>query len=197
MSESRTKNARRNLTSAVINKIINLVLPFFTRTVLIYVLGSLYLGLNSLFTSILQVLSLTELGFGSAMVFSMYEPIANNNEEHVNALLKLYRNIYRIIGVIILIAGVGCMPFIPYLISGDVPSSINVYLLYGINLFNVVISYFLFAYKRSILSATQRSDIINSVSTLLSVFSNVLQIVALLFTNSYYVYCFTCNYNSK
>ena len=83
MNIERTKNATRNIIWGVIEKIITLLLPFLTRTVLIKVLGSEYLGLNSLFTSVLQVLSISELGFGSAIVFSMYKPIADDNKEYL------------------------------------------------------------------------------------------------------------------
>ena len=89
MKIERTKNAARNIVWGVIEKIITLLIPFLTRTILIKVLGSEYLGLNSLFTSVLQVLSISELGFGSAIVFSMYKPIAEDNKEVLCALLNL------------------------------------------------------------------------------------------------------------
>ena len=73
---SRIKNTTRNMLAGAIYKIITLLFPFVINTIIIKTLGVEYLGLNMLFASILQVLSLTELGFGSALVFSMYEPIA-------------------------------------------------------------------------------------------------------------------------
>lgn len=102
---SRVKNASRNIVWGVLNKIVVLLLPFITRTVMIYTLGMEYVGLSSLFTSILQVLSFAELGIGSALVFSMYEPMAENDDKKICALLNLYKKTYRIIGVIILVAG--------------------------------------------------------------------------------------------
>ena len=87
----RTKNATRNIIFGVILKIYQILVPFLMRTEMIYLMGVQYLGLNSLFTSVLQVLNLAELGVGSAMVYSMYKPIAEDDETTICALMKLYR----------------------------------------------------------------------------------------------------------
>ena len=110
---------------------------------MIKVLGAEYLGLNSLFTSILQVLSISELGIGSAIVFSMYKPIAEDDKDTLCALLNIYRKIYYCIGTIILILGLLALPYLPHLISGSHPENINIYILYLIFLFNTVVSYYL------------------------------------------------------
>ena len=95
MEQSRTKNAARNIFFGMFLKVYQILLPFAMRTAMIYVMGMEYLGLNSLFTSILLVLNLAELGVGSAMVFSMYKPIAEQNETEICKLLSLYRLYYR------------------------------------------------------------------------------------------------------
>lgn len=187
-SESRTVNAKRNIIGALINKIILLLFPFITRTILIYYMGTLYLGLNSLFSSVLQILSLAELGFGSAVVFSMYEPMAYGDVDSVNALLNLYRRIYRIIGSIILVAGLLFMPLLSFVINGDIPNGINIYILYLINLINTSLGYFLFAYKEALLTSSQRSDIISNIGTITSMLSNVFQIIILIWLRNYYIY---------
>ena len=102
---SRTKNASRNIIWGVLNKIVTLGMPFITRTVMIYTMGMQYVGLGSLFTSILQVLSFAELGIGGAIVFSMYKPIAEGDNDKVCALLNFYKKIYRVIGCVILVVG--------------------------------------------------------------------------------------------
>ena len=112
MGLSRTENASRNIVWGVITKVISLGLPFITRTVMIYTLGMQYVGLGSLFSSILQVLSFAELGIGSALVFSMYKPMAEGDDEKVCALLSFYRKSYRIIGSVILVFGLLMMPFL-------------------------------------------------------------------------------------
>lgn len=188
MNIERTKNATRNIIWGVIEKIITLLLPFLTRTVLIKVLGSEYLGLNSLFTSVLQVLSISELGFGSAIVFSMYKPIADDNKELLCALLNLYRKVYHVIGCIILVAGLVIAPFIDYFINGNPPSDVNVHILYLIYLANTVLSYFLFAYKQALFTAYQRNDLISKRTTLVNLCSNALMIASLLIIRNYYAY---------
>lgn len=126
---NKTKNTTRNIIFGSVLKIYQIILPFVFRTVMLYTLGVQYLGLNSLFTSVLEVLNLAELGVGSAMVFSMYKPIAEDDSITICALMKLYRLYYRIIGIVILVIGLACTPFIPRLINGEVPANINVYIL--------------------------------------------------------------------
>ena len=150
---SRVKNASRNIVWGVLNKIVVLLLPFITRTVMIYTLGMEYVGLSSLFTSILQVLSFAELGIGSALVFSMYEPMAENDDKKICALLNLYKKTYRIIGVIILVAGLAILPFLNYFVNGSVPNNINLQILFVIYLLNNLVGYFLFAYKQALFTA--------------------------------------------
>ena len=103
MKINRTANAARNIAFGLISKLYQMLVPFFMRTAIIYLLGVEYLGLNSLFVSVLQVLNLAELGVGSAMVYSMYKPIAEDDEVTICALMKLYRTYYRVIGLIIAI----------------------------------------------------------------------------------------------
>lgn len=158
------------------------------RTVMIYKMGDEYNGLNSLFTSILSFLSLTELGVGSALVYSMYKPIVHDEKNVICALLNLYKKVYRIIGCVILVIGFALLPFLKYLIKGESPDDINIYILYLIYIFNTVISYELFAYKQSLLMAYQRNDIISKRSIVLQTLLYVLQIGSIMITENYYVY---------
>lgn len=184
----RTKNATRNIIFGMILKVYQILIPFIMRTAMIYFMGIQYLGLNSLFTSVLQVLNLAELGVGSAMVFSMYKPIAVDDKTTICALMKLYKSYYRIIGLIIAIIGGILTPFIPKLINGDIPSGINVYILYLLNLGATVLSYWLFAYKNSILQAHQRTDIVSKVTLLTNTLQYVIQIIVLWMIKNYYVF---------
>ena len=163
-------------------------MSFITRTVMIETLGANYLGLNSLFTSVLQVLNLAELGVGSAMIFSMYKPIAEDDKETICALMKLYRVYYRIIGLLILVAGLGITPFIPMLIKKDIPHGVNIYILYVMNLGSTVLSYWLFAYKKSILYAYQRNDVIDRTSAIVICVQQVIQVFVLFLFRNYYYY---------
>lgn len=182
------ERSKKNIIWSFVGKIINILLPFVTQTCLIYTLGVQYVGLNGLFTSVLTVLSLSELGIGSALVFSMYRPIAEGDDAKVCALLAFYRKCYHIIGVVILTVGLILLPFIRHLISGDVPDDINVYVLYAIYLLNTVLSYFLFAYKTSLLNACQMVDVISGVDILTNITKCVLQLAGLLLIPSYYMF---------
>lgn len=186
MENSRTKNIGRNVLFGAILKIYHLLVPFVLRTIIIYVLGMEYAGLNGLFSSVLSVLNLAELGVGTAMVYSMYKPIVDEDVETVNALMRLYKIYYRIIGSIILVLGLALMPFIDNLIKGDIPDNLNIYLLYGLSLGSTVVSYWLFAYKNCLITAHQRSDINSKITIAVSTITYGLQIAFLFLTKNYY-----------
>ena len=184
----RRKNALRNMTFGVALKIYQVIVPFFLRTALIYFMGMEYVGLNSLFTSVLQVLNLAELGVGSAMIFSTYKPLAENDTVKICALMALYKQYYMIIGGIIAVLGIALTPFIPYLIKGDVPEGINIYILYLLNLGATVLSYWLFAYKNSIFQASQRNDVISKITLFTSTVQYIFQFMAVCIWKDYYLY---------
>lgn len=188
MKIQRTKNTIRNIMFGFINRIINIILPFISRTVILYIMGTQYLGLSSLFTSILSFLSLAELGVGAAMVYSMYKPISENDTTTIQALLNLYRKLYRVIGMIILVLGVCLMPFLRFIVLEELPSEINLYILYFIYLLNAVLSYWLFAYKNALLLAYQRNDVNSNIASVITPVSYVVMLLCLFFTKNYYMY---------
>ncbi len=165
-----------------------MLLSFVTRSIFIFNLGRLYLGLNGLFSSVLTMLSLAELGFGAAMVYSLYGPIANKETQKICALLNLYKKIYQIIGLFILLVGLILSFFIHNLVKGELPDGVNLYIVYLISLSNTVLSYFLFAYKQSLFIADQRSDILNLISSVIIILMNVVQITILINYKNYYLY---------
>lgn len=188
MQNSRTANATRNIVWGTLNKCVMLIVPFIIRTIIIKTLGADYLGLSSLFTSILQVLNLTEMGFSSAVVFCLYKPIAENDEDAICALMAFYKKIYRIIGLIILIIGVLLCPFLPHLINGSWPSDINIYVLYIIYLSNTAVSYLLFSYKSALLLAYQRNDLEVKITTAVYLMQYTVQIIFLFLIGNFYIY---------
>lgn len=185
---NRKANTKRNMIWGILRQMLDIVLRLLIRTIVIRVLGAEYLGLNNLFSSILQVLSLAEAGFSSAIVFSMYKPIAEDDTEKICALLAYYRRVYRIIGSFITIAGLCVMPFLGYLIEGGYPSDINIYLLYGIFLFDTASSYFLFSYKECLLTAHQRNDVYSRIVCFVMLAEYLIQIYILLIYKNYYLY---------
>ena len=172
----RTKNVSNNLIWGVIEKIVAIFFPFLTRTVLIYTLGIEYVGLSSLFTSVLNVLSLAELGFGSALVFSMYKPIAEENTEKICSMLRFYRTCYHIVGTIILTGGLCILPFLDHLVAGDVPDGVSMTWLFAAYLFDTVVGYFLFAYRSSLFLAMQRVDVVSKINMLVSMILGTLHV---------------------
>ncbi len=187
-NSSKTYNSVRNTIWGFALKLIGLLLPFVTRTLLIYYLGAEYLGLNSLFTSLLQILSLSELGIGGAMVYYMYEPFAKGDTAKICALLSLYRKLYNYIGIVITTLGLLLFPFLDYFIEGDTPRDINISILYLIYLFNTSISYFLFSYRRSLFIANQRSDIESKSLIAANSLMYLGQICGIIIFDNYYIY---------
>ena len=188
MKIERTKNAARNIVFDGLLKLLNMVLPFILRSIMLHYLGVQYLGLNGLFRSILSFLNLAELGVGSAMVFSMYKPIAEDDRESICALLHLYRTFYRAIGLVIGVIGLALTPFLRSLISGEIPQDMNLYVLYFMNLGSTVLTYWLFAYKRSLLDAHQRTDVVSKVSLCIQLVEYALKLPALIVFKSYYIF---------
>lgn len=183
-----TRNTRRNIVFGIINKIVLMVLPLISRSVINITIGAEYLGLNSLFTSIITVLSLTELGFSEALVYNMYKPIADNDQSKINAILNLYKTVYRVIGLCIFGIGLSLIPFLPKLIHGHIPDDVNLFAIYIIQLINTSISYFLFGYKQSLLVAYQREDVNSLINLIVQICLQGIQILVLLLSKNYYFY---------
>lgn len=188
MSVGRTKRSLINVVVSIGCRIIVMILPFILRMVMIQELGTEYLGLDSLFSSILNMLSLSELGFSSAVVYSMYKPMAENDIEKIGALLGFYKKIYRIVGMVILVFGLILLPFLKYMIAADYPNGINIYIIYIAMLLNTVISYGMYAYLNALLIASMRNDIDSILEMIRSVFQNLFQIILLVAFRNYYLY---------
>ncbi len=188
MNFERTKNSTRTLLFGLLNRLITIILPFVTRTMIIYKLGTEYAGISSLFTSILSVLSISELGIGTAIIFCLYEPVAQDAKEEIRALLALLRKLYWIIGSIILILGIMILPFLKCFINADYPADTNIYFLFMIYLLNASISYLTSSYKSVLFNVYQRGDIVHNINSVSEIFKYIMQIVLLLAFGDYYSY---------
>lgn len=185
---TRTVNTIRNIIMGIITRIVAIVMPFLIRTIIIYKLGAEYAGINSLFSSILQVLSVSELGISSAIIFSLYKPVAENDILQIRKWITIYKTIYKIIGTTILILGLAICPFIRFFINGDYPHNLNIYILYLIYLSNSVISYYAFGYKDVVLTVNQRKDKLSQIELGVSLARSISQIVVLLTIKNFYLY---------
>lgn len=185
---SRLDNAKKGIIAGFINNILAIVLPFVSRTIILYTLGNAYAGLGGLFTSIINVLNISELGFGAAVSYILYKPVAEGDDAKVRAILNFTRKCFRVIGLIILAVGLAVMPFLQHLIKSDVPEGLNIHILFAIYLVNVVLSYLTFAYKRLLFSANQRYDVETKIASLVLILQYVVQILVLLVLKNYYLF---------
>ena len=185
---NRAENAKKSILWSCTNKMILLVFPFVLRMVFFRKLSADSLGLDSLFSSILQVLNLSELGFSSAVVYAMYSPIAHGDSDTVCAIVRFLKKVYFMIGILILSAGLLLMPWIKYFIKGSDAYPANIYILFFIYLVNTSASYMLFAYRETLLTAYQRNDVRSIIYTLTKTMTYMFQIVIIITTKNYYYY---------
>lgn len=189
--DSRTKKTLINLLTGFGGQLVNIVLQFITRTVFISVLGKSYLGINGLFSDILSMLSLTELGIDTALNFQLYKPLAEHNNKRIRILMKFYKRAYVTIGVVIVILGVCIVPFLPVLIK-DYESlevlKINAVIVYLIYLLRSASSYMFFAYKSVIIRADQKLYVTNLADYAIAVLECIAQVVILKVTKDFMIF---------
>ena len=182
----RTENSIKNGIVAMIMYTITILIGFVAQKIFINILGNEYLGINSLFTNVISMLSIAELGFGEAIIYNLYKPVAEDNIEEIKALIKFYKISYRIIALVVAIIGICIIPFIKNIV-GDVSIQDNLYLIYLLFLADTVASYLL-TYKRSILYANQKTYIINIVHIVYLALMNLFQIIVLYLEKSFILY---------
>lgn len=183
---NRVNNSSKNIATGILGQFLYVLFQFLGRTIFIHVLSTEYLGLNGLFSNILSVLSLTEMGFGTALLYSLYKPLNDHDEKTICQLMQLFKRVYQVVAAVILMFGLLLIPFLPYLIQ-DIPDFPNLTLYYILYLINTVSSY-LFIYKRSIIEANQQSYITNIYQKAISILQAILQIIFLLITRNYTIY---------
>lgn len=182
----RIKSSAKNLTFAVIGQLLGLFISFFSRIVFIQFLGAEYLGLNGLFSNILTILSLVELGIGPAITFSLYKPLAEKDVEKIKSLMMLFRKTYITIGFIILLIGCFIAPFLELFIKStpDIP---HLHLIYLLFVTNSAVSYF-YSYKRTLIISDQKRYIATIYRYSFFILLNITQIIVLYLTKSYILF---------
>lgn len=190
MNESRVKNTSRNIIYAAIFQFVKIALVFIGRIVFVKKLGAAYLGVNGLFSNILSLLSLADLGITTALMYSLYKPLAEHDENKIAQYTYFFKDVYRIIALVVAVFGIALIPFLKYLVNlpTDMP---NIYLYYVLLLANSVISY-LYIYRTTILSADQKMFIINKYDTIFQFVLFLMQMLVLFLTNSFALYLL-CN----
>jgi O-antigen/teichoic acid export membrane protein len=170
------------------------VLKFVTRTVFIHTLGKSYLGINGLFSEILTMLSLTELGIDTAINFKLYKPLAEGDDKRVRVLMKFYKQAYRVIGVTILVLGLCLIPLLPHLIRDyDTLGALGIdaALIFVIYLMQSVSSYLFFAYRSAVMKANQKTYVLDIAEYAVNLATNIVQILVLVFLKNFVLYTVT------
>lgn len=184
--KSRTYFVVKNGTLGIIYKLLILLLAFVSRSIFIEKLGAEYLGINGLYSNILSVLSLAELGIGNVLIFSLYKPIAEKDNFHISRLLGFYKKLYRYIAIGVFTIGVFFIPFLGYIVNSSLGiREVTIY--YVIFLLNSVFSY-LAIYKSTFLKANQKQYIVDTITTLTTLLVTVIQIVVLLNSGNFIIY---------
>lgn len=182
----RIRNSMINTITSFVSNAISLIISFISQMFFLKLLNVDFLGINGLFSNILSVLGIFELGIGSAIVFYLYKPIANNDIKKIKSLMQFYKKIYRIIALIIFCIGMILIPFLNIFV-GEIKIEVNIYLVYLLFLISTIASY-LVVYKRTLLIAYQKNYIISIIHTVYLILLNVIQIITLYFFRNYYIY---------
>lgn len=186
-NQSRTINSLKNIITGFIGQFIQTILGFISRTIFIKFLAMQYLGISGLFNNILSMLSLAELGVGTAIIYALYKPLSENNKKELSILMRFYEKAYRIIGCVVGVMGIVLIPFLNLIIKDAPEINENLYVIYCFYLFNTVISYF-YSYKNSIIVADQKNYISAITSYIISMIQTVLQTLVLVITRNFLVY---------
>ena len=191
MEQSRVKNSIKNTSFGMIGMAVSLLVQFISRTVFIKLLGDAYNGINGLFSNILYVLNLAELGFAYSIAYALYAPLEQGNKEKICAIMNYLRKVYGVIACVVAIAGLACIPFLQYLIKDDIaslPFTLNQLRVYfAIYLGNTVFSY-VFSYKRTLITADQRAYIVSNADNISNIILFIVQIALLFVWKNYYLY---------
>lgn len=184
----RIQKAGKNIIFGYISNLVILLVNFIQRTVFIYVLGRTFSGVNETYTSVLSVLSLAELGIGTALNYSLYKPVAERDIEKIKSYMRFYKKAYLTIAGVIAAAGIAISPFLKLFLKN--PGNLTVKeltLYYYLFLFNTVISYFV-AYKYSLSNAEQKNYIQTNIATLTKIAAATVQITVLLLFRNFLFY---------
>lgn len=185
----RTESSVKNSAFATMLVAFKILIGFVAQKIFVLILNAEYLGANGLFSNVITLLSLAELGIGQAIIFNLYKPIANDDKETVKSLMRLYKKAYNCIAVTVLGIGISLIPFLDFFI-GETTLTLNFTLVYFLFLLQAVISY-IATYKRSILYAYQENYIVSIIDMIYVLVMNILQLIMLYFTRNYYLYLVT------
>ena len=187
MKESRTKNSIYNICASLIEYFIGIVSTFVIRSVFIKILGTEYLGLDGLFTNVISIMNITELGLGSAIIFGLYKPLLNKDEKKINILMHIYKKCYLFIGLLVFVIGLILIPFLPNIINSNYDFG-NIYMLFFLYIFQALSTYWILAYKEAILIADQKKYKMIKITNIIQILRFGLKLMALWVFKSFVIY---------
>ncbi len=186
MSGSRTKKARINIGTAMVQNILNLIISLAGRIVFARVLSASYFGVSGLFSNVIGVLSIADLGMSTAMMYRLYKPIADDDQETIVSLVAFFRKVFLTIATVVFLVGVALIPFLKYIVN--LPEGIShLYSFYFLNLLGAVMSY-LFVYRTVLISADQKNYLLVRSNIVFKIITFVLQMAVLIGLKSYFIY---------
>ncbi|OUP75321.1 hypothetical protein B5F08_11440 [Anaeromassilibacillus sp. An172] len=183
----RSQNVLKNGIWGTVYQISNIFLGFVGRTIFIYFLSSDYLGISSLFSNILNLLSLSELGFSSAIAFHLYKPIAEKDTYKIVGIMNFYKVAYRIVAIFVLILGLSILPFLGFIIKESEFTLSYIRIIYILSIANTVSSYF-FSYKYTLAIADQKNYILTNIDTIFRFINTIANIIVLIIFRDYIIY---------
>lgn len=187
MQRSRSEYSIINILTGFGGYFLNTIMGYICRMVFVRCLSAEYLGVNGLFTNILSMLSLAELGIGGAIGFALYKPLAEDDRDKIATLMRFYGKAYRIIGCVVAVVGLLMMPFLNIIITEQPDIQENLYVIYLLYLFNTASTYF-FSYRSALLTAAQRNYIVLGINYAVTIMQSIIQIPVLLMTHNYMAY---------
>lgn len=187
--KSRTQKSARNFLFTIFASVTAILIGLIAQKLFIQILGLEYAGLNGLFTNVIAMLAIADLGIGEAVIFNLYKPLKDNDQETIRSLMRFYRKAFHIIALVIAVVGACMIPLLPY-IAKPTEANVNITWIYLFFLADVVLSYLL-SYKRAILYADQKNFYISIIHMLYLIGMNTGQLLMLYFTHNYYLYLMT------
>lgn len=177
----------KNTTLSVIPRLINLLIGFFSRKLIIQFVAVEYLGLSSLYANLLDLLNLSELGIGVAIQVRLYSPLVNGEDEKVANLVSIAQKLYTIIGFVVLFLGFASVFFLQYIIKDNPFEIWYVNTAYLVTVTGIAFSYFC-AGKRLYFESNESYYLIMISDLFAKVLLYVVALTTLYFTREYLTY---------
>ncbi len=191
MNSNRLKSTYKNTIWTFFLVIVTSVFPFIIRTSIIRYIGIEYAGVSSLFTSVLQIINVVDLGIDSAITYYLYKPMTDryNHTDEIGRIMNLFKHIYYSVGAAVLAIGIILIPLIPFMVRGkSYPQNLNILYIYIIYILNCALPYFTGTYKSVLFTSNQQTHVIKCVGGFTALIMYVSQITTLFILHDFYIY---------